>query len=137
MPLLNPDEVFAAFWATACEDAQYYENDSACQEGREPESFEGEPAADYGDKYRAACAAVCAAAESLLAALDLNRFPRSKGESSLSDAFGSDLYLTAAGHGAGFWDGDWGPAGDALTATATRMPSGDLMHHINGGLFFC
>ena len=137
MAILNPDEVFAAFWATACEDAQYYENDSACEEGREPESFEGEPAAEYGDKYRAACAAVCALAEPVLATLDLNRFPRGMGESSLSDAFGFDLYMTSHGHGVGFWDGDWGEAGDALTAIAKRMPSGDLVHHINGGLFFC
>lgn len=29
--------------------------------------------------------------------------------------FGADFYLTAAGHGAGFWDGDWPKSGEALT----------------------
>jgi hypothetical protein len=31
---------------------------------------------------------------------------------------GPDLYLTCAGHGAGFWDGDWEPHGEALTKAA-------------------
>ena len=136
MPLLNPSEVFASFWATALEDAQWYENDFACEDGREPESFDGEPNSDYAPKYLAACDIVCARAEPLLAELDLNRFPRRKGESSLSNVFGADLYLTAAGHGAGFWDGDWDSIGDALTEIAKVMPCGDLAHHKDGGLFF-
>jgi len=28
---------------------------------------------------------------------------------------GHDFWLTHQGHGAGFWDGDWGGAGDTLT----------------------
>ncbi|WP_425962621.1 hypothetical protein [Rhizobium nepotum] len=97
--LLNPETVFAAFWATALEDAQLSENDIACTEGREPHDFSGEPNADYLARYHGACEAVCAAAEPILATLDLNQFPRGQGESSLSEVFGSDLYLTAAGHG--------------------------------------
>jgi hypothetical protein len=31
------------------------------------------------------------------------------------DQVGRDLHLTRNGHGAGFWDGDYGDAGDALT----------------------
>lgn len=79
---------------------------------------------------------ICAKAEPILAALDLNRFPRGMGESSLSDIFGSDLYMTSHGHGVGFWDGDWGDAGDALTELAKAMPSGDLAGHRDGGYFF-
>jgi hypothetical protein len=31
---------------------------------------------------------------------------------------GHDFWLTRAGHGAGFWDGDWPEHGDALTTLA-------------------
>lgn len=31
---------------------------------------------------------------------------------------GHDFWLTRNGHGAGFWDGDWPEAGDALTVAA-------------------
>jgi len=55
----------------------------------------------------------------------------------LDSAFGGDLYLTAVGHGAGFWDGDWDPIGDELTALVKRhAPSGDLAKHVDGGYFF-
>ena len=37
------------------------------------------------------------------------------------DNIGSDLYLTVAGHGAGFWDGDWEPHGEALTGAAQSV----------------
>lgn len=36
------------------------------------------------------------------------------------DMFGHDLWLTAAGHGAGFWDGDWEPDGDTITDLVKR-----------------
>ncbi len=135
--LLDPETVFAAFWATALQDAQYTENDFACEEGREPHQFQGEPNSDYAEKYKAACAAICAAAEPVLATLDLNTYPKRQGEDSLSEVFGGDLYLTAAGHGAGFWDGDWSDeAGDKLTEIAKVMPCGDLAGHIDGGYFF-
>ena len=134
--LLDPAAVWAAFWAIALEDAQLSENDSACSEGRDPEQFDGEPAKEYGPKHRAAIDSICAQAEPVLRELDLNRFPRNKGESSLSDIFGSDLYMTSHGQGVGFWDGDWGPAGDALNELAKQAPSGELAHHEDGGLFF-
>lgn len=138
MALLNPDEVFRSFWATALQDAQFNENDSSCEEEREPREIAGEPAAEYGPKYRAAVESICNRAESILATLDLNRFPRGRGEGSLSHVFGADLYLTAVGHGAGFWDGDWGDVGDSLTELAKAMPcgSGSLVDHVDGGLFF-
>ena len=136
MILLNPSEVFDSFWATALQDAQMSEDDAACSENREPEQFHGEPVAEYGARYRATVESICAAAEPILAELNLHEFPRRLGESSLSEVFGGDLYLTAVGHGAGFWDGDWGPAGDALTALAKAMPGGSLAQHKDGGLFF-
>lgn len=37
-----------------------------------------------------------------------------------------DLWLTQNGHGAGFWDGDWGDHGDHLTKLAKRQPEVDL-----------
>jgi len=136
MPLV-PEKVFAAFWSTALEDAQYRENDSACEDGREPEDIYGEPAAEYGEKYRAAIARVCEEAAPLIAAQNLNTFPRRCPDNDLDSVFGSDLYLTAAGHGAGFWDGDWNPIGDELTEIVKRhAPQGDLTEHKDGGYFF-
>lgn len=38
----------------------------------------------------------------------------------LEDA-GADFWLTRNGHGAGFWDGDWGELGDKLTQTAEQF----------------
>lgn len=34
---------------------------------------------------------------------------------------GIDFWLTQAGHGAGFWDGDWGDRGDRLTELAKSV----------------
>lgn len=42
------------------------------------------------------------------------RLPSNRGD----EAVGGDLYLTCNGHGAGFWDGDWEPHGEALTDAA-------------------
>jgi hypothetical protein len=132
--MLNPDDVFAAFWATALEDAHFRENDLACEEGREPCDIYGDPAAEYGDTYRAAIARICEEAAPLMARLDPRFAPRG---GDLDSDFGSDLYLTAVGHGAGFWDGDWPPIGDELTKITKRhAPSGDLAEHIDGGYFF-
>ena len=39
-----------------------------------------------------------------------------------SDRAGHDFWLTRNGHGAGFWDGDYGEDGDALTEVAKRFP---------------
>lgn len=37
---------------------------------------------------------------------------------------GHDLYLTCAGHGVGFWDGDWALNGEALTAICDLICGG-------------
>lgn len=34
---------------------------------------------------------------------------------------GHDFWLTSAGHGAGFWDGDWPVYGDVLTARSEAL----------------
>ena len=34
---------------------------------------------------------------------------------------GYDFWLTRNGHGAGFWDGDWGTVGDRLTEASERF----------------
>jgi len=39
---------------------------------------------------------------------------------------GHDFVLTRNGHGAGFWDGDWGEYGDALTKIAQSFPEQHL-----------
>lgn len=136
MTILDPSAVFDAWWGTAMEDAQFYENDAACMEGRDAEDIDGDPAAEYVERYVAAIEAVCRDAESLLAQQNLNTFPRRCPNGDIDGTFGSDLYLTAAGHGAGFWDGDWDPIGDELTAIADRhMPGGDLVEHRDGGWF--
>ena len=137
-PVLDPDSVFDSFWATALEDAQGNENESACEESREPEEIEGEPATEYESKYRDAVKAICEQAEPLIAIQNLGSFPRVCPEGDLNAIFGSDLYMTAHGHGVGFWDGDWDPVGDELTAIVKSVGglSGDLSGHINGGLYF-
>lgn len=117
--LLDPAEVFAAFWAVALKTRNSMKTTPHVLEGRDPEQFDGYPAAEYGPKYRAAIDSICAQSESILAELDLNRYPRGS-ESSLSDIFGSDLYMTSHGHGVGFWDSDWGPAGDALDNLSSK-----------------
>lgn len=133
---LDPDNVFAAFWATALEDAQFYENGAACEEGREPQDISGDPATEYADKYRAAILRVCELAAPLIAQQNPNTFPRRCPDGDLDSVFGSDLYMTAVGHGVGFWDGDWDPIGDELTEIAKRhAPSGDLVEHRDGGWF--
>jgi hypothetical protein len=43
-------------------------------------------------------------------------------------SLGHDLWLTAAGHGAGFWDRGLGAAGARLTAYAKLFPM-DAYHH--------
>jgi len=54
-----------------------------------------------------------------------------------SDEAGIDFWLTRNGHGAGFFDGDWGEAGDALTDAANSFGESELyvgddekIHHI-------
>lgn len=57
-------------------------------------------------------------AEALVGAYECNR---GVGEYSKWEQVGHDLWLTAAGHGAGFWDGDWPEEiGDQLTQLAKK-----------------
>lgn len=50
---------------------------------------------------------------------------------------GHDLWLTTQGHGAGFWDGDWGGLGNILTDFADASGSlGDLYQGDDGYLYF-
>jgi len=42
------------------------------------------------------------------------------------DTAGHDFWLTRNGHGAGFWDGDYGKEGDALNKIAKRFPEINL-----------
>lgn len=137
MTILDPSIVFAAWWATALEDAQFSENDIACEEQREPTDIYGEPAAEYLSRYQFAIIAMCVHSEPLMAQLNENEYPARQGDRSISEVFGSDLYLTAVGHGAGFWDGDWGPIGDDLTELTKRyITGGNLAEHKDGGYFF-
>ena len=90
------DEILRGFVSTALQDLQYSENDEACMEGREPRSIDllGDGVLDSLRDY---VAAWFARAEPYL--LPSNY-------SLTFDLFeiGSDLYLTAVGHGCGFWD---------------------------------
>lgn len=52
----------------------------------------------------------------------INRTPEGYGY----DNAGHDLWLTRAGHGAGFWDGDAGEVGDELTKLADKLGNQDL-----------
>lgn len=134
---LDADAVFDAFWATALEDAQFTENEYARQDDREPEDFDGDVTPSREQQYRDAIRKVCELASPLIAAQNLNTFPRRCPDGDIDAVFGYDLYLTSHGHGAGFWDGNWDPVGDELTDIAKHAPSGDLAEHVDGGYFFC
>jgi hypothetical protein len=91
------NEILRGFVRTALQDLQYSENDEACTDEREPRTIEtlGD---GVEDNLRDYVATWFARAEPYL-------LP--SGYSLTHDLFeiGSDLYLTAVGHGAGFWDG--------------------------------
>jgi len=133
--ILDPMKVLESFWATALEDAQLQEYDNACEDGRDHVDIYGEIATEYKQQYIDAITRVCTLADALLADQNLNTFPARCPNGDLNDIFGSDLYLTAVGHGAGFWDGDWEPIGDELTEVAKYAPHGDLCEHVKGGYF--
>lgn len=51
---------------------------------------------------------------------------------------GVDLWLTQAGHGAGFWDGDYDDRGDHLTRVAHSIAKTvDIEFGDDGKLYFC
>ena len=50
-----------------------------------------------------------------------------------SEQVGHDLYLTVAGHGAGFWDGDYPTHGDAITKYLDRIARGSELYISDSG----
>ena len=46
-----------------------------------------------------------------------------------------DLWLTQAGHGAGFWESDYGPHGQALTRAAKKMGESEVYVGDDGLLY--
>jgi hypothetical protein len=48
---------------------------------------------------------------------------------------GYHFWLTRNGHGAGFWDGDWGDLGDALTEASHAFKECDLYVGDDGKLY--
>jgi hypothetical protein len=60
------------------------------------------------------------------------------GEGDNIDTFakaGHDFWLTHNGHGAGFWDGDWGDVGDELTKKCKRYRQVDLYVGDDGKIY--
>lgn len=49
--------------------------------------------------------------------------------------FMHDLWLTQAHHGAGFWESDYGPHGQALTRAAHKMGESDIYVGDDGFLY--
>lgn len=46
-----------------------------------------------------------------------------------------DFWLTRCGHGSGFWDGDWGDQGDALSSLAESFGNVDLYTGDDGRIY--
>jgi len=69
---------------------------------------------DISDELEKSSAADCKKFVELAekAGIDLSQYA--------SDDIGHDLWLTRAGHGAGFWDGDYGEDGEGLTAIVDK-----------------
>lgn len=90
------DEIARGFISTMLQDLRFVENDEACTDEREARDI-GQVAPDTGDNIKAILAAWFVRAEPYLAP---------SGYSLTYDLYeiGSDAYLTAAGHGVGFWD---------------------------------
>lgn len=58
-----------------------------------------------------------------------------RGTKRVFDMAGHDLWLTANGHGAGFWDGDWGDEGDFLTEASKEVGESYIAVDDGGELF--
>lgn len=48
---------------------------------------------------------------------------------------GHDFWLTRNSHGSGFWDGDWGDKGDALTAASKKFKEVNLYIGDDGKIY--
>lgn len=71
---------------------------------------------DFDDTSRTEAYAVCASFVEQHAAL------LEEGESGVDpDQAGHDLWMTRNGHGAGFWEEEWGKAGERLSTAAARL----------------
>lgn len=91
------EEITRGFISTMLQDLQYTENDEACMDEREARDIE-QVAPVTADRIKAMLATWLARAEPYLAA--------SRSYCLTNDLYeiGGDAYLTAAGHGVGFWD---------------------------------
>lgn len=89
-------EIVRGFTATMLEDLQHTENDEALAEGREARNID-RVAGESGERIGHIVADFLARAEPYLA-------PSNYSLTYDLYVIGSDLYLTAAGHGVGFWD---------------------------------
>ena len=68
-----------------------------------------------------------------------DKFIELAGDALLEKGFsqaGHDFFLTIAGHGAGFWDGDWPENGDRLTTICENLVSHiDIYEGDNGQVY--
>jgi hypothetical protein len=62
----------------------------------------------------------------------LEAFPNFNWEGKPAERVGEDLYMTQAGHGCGFWDGDW-ENGSALTKLAKESCPPNIEFRDAGG----
>jgi hypothetical protein len=102
--------ILAGFLATLLEDARLSAIESECEAGNLVAYVPGAGDTVYScpDETFEMAAEICRAFLDVPGVAEMIEY---------LDA-GPDLYLTCAGHGAGFWDGDWEPHGDALTEAA-------------------
>lgn len=89
-------DITQGFISTMLQDLQFMENDEACVEGREARDV-SQLGDGVEDRIKAILAAFYKRAEGYLMASNYSLTV------DLHD-IGSDAYLTAAGHGVGFWD---------------------------------
>lgn len=81
---------------------------------------------DFSDEAIAKASEVCSLFRQTAGDLLSDGPSRGSGQYSVDEQAGHDLWLTLAGHGAGFWDGDWDTEedpgrGDKLTEIATNL----------------
>ena len=125
--------VTCALWA----DLDYGDTD----EGGDYGAREGESADDLAPEATAhvveVCARFCLANRDDLALLpELNAADRVRGEYGDAELAGHDLYLTSRGHGAGFWDRDYGDVGDRLTAACRAVSENNPYVGDDGLIYF-
>ena len=100
----------AAYIECALWSSTHQDNDIALDSTHGPEGI----ARDTRNKMKSDCEKFLAAAAPYI------------GESEAESA-GHDFWLTRNGHGCGFWDGDWGDRGDALTEICEKFGEVNLL----------